>query len=53
MKIYPDRETVATVLLGGTEKISNPEDVKRALPIPVYFGEGPKETIPIDLIISC
>ncbi|MCD6301010.1 MAG: hypothetical protein J7L82_02955 [Staphylothermus sp.] len=35
---YPEYELVATVFLGGTEKIGTPEDVKKALDIPVIIG---------------
>ncbi len=38
-KTYKDVELVAAVFLGGTEKIGTPEDVKRALDIPVVIGE--------------
>ncbi len=36
---YPEYELVAAVFLGGTEKIGTPEDVKKALDIPVVIGE--------------
>ncbi len=46
-KAYPQYEVVVAVFLGGTEKIGTPEDVKKALPVPVILGEGnpPIETI--------
>ena len=48
MKNYPNREiVVAAVFLGGAEKIDSPEDVKRALPILVYFGEGLRKLYPL------
>ncbi len=49
MKNYPDKELVAAVFLGGTEKIGSPEDVKKALPIPVFFSN---EFPPINTIIK-
>ncbi len=49
MKNYPDREFVAAVFLGGTEKIGSPEEVRKALPIPVYFSS---EFPPIETIIK-
>ena len=39
-RAYPSLEVVAAVFLGGTEKIGSPEDVKRALPVPVILGRG-------------
>jgi len=48
-KAYPHLDVVAAVFLGGTEKIGTPEDVKRALPIPVVLGQGDP---PIDEIVS-
>lgn len=48
-KAYPDIEIVATVFLGGTEKIGTPEDVKKALPIPVILG---KDNPPIREIVE-
>ncbi len=36
---YPEYELVAAVFLGGTEKIGTPEDVKKALDIPVIIGK--------------
>lgn len=43
MKNYTDREIVVAVFLGGTEKIGSPEDVKKALPIPVHFLKDPTD----------
>ncbi len=37
---YKEFQLVAAVFLGGTEKIGTPEDVKRALDIPVVIGRG-------------
>ncbi len=33
-------DVIAAVFIGGTEKIGTPEDVKKALPIPVILGKG-------------
>ncbi|HDJ83910.1 MAG TPA: 2,3-diphosphoglycerate synthetase [Desulfurococcaceae archaeon] len=46
---YPEYELVAAVFLGGTEKIGTPEDVKKALDIPVVIG---KQVPPIKEIVE-
>ena len=46
---YPEYELVAAVFLGGTEKIGTPEDVKKALDIPVIIG---KQVPPIKEIVE-
>ncbi|HDI02203.1 MAG TPA: 2,3-diphosphoglycerate synthetase, partial [Ignisphaera sp.] len=43
MKNYSDRDIVVAAFLGGTEKIGSPEDVKKALPIPVHFLKDPTD----------
>ncbi len=46
---YPEYELVAAVFLGGTEKIGTPEDVKKALDVPVIIG---KQVPPIKEIVE-
>ena len=43
MKNLTDREIVVAIFQGGTEKIGSPEDVKKALPIPVHFLKDPAD----------
>ncbi|NPA96994.1 MAG: 2,3-diphosphoglycerate synthetase [Crenarchaeota archaeon] len=43
MRNLTDRDIVVAIFLGGTEKIGSPEDVKKALPIPVHFLKDPAD----------